>query len=320
MNLELQIVLALLLDSMFGDPRWLPHPVRLIGMVAVQCENFFRAIIGNEKAAGIVTLLAVLALTGLCGWGLIRLSDLVHPWLGMAVSVLLLYTCFAARDLIAHSNNVHQALQKEDISLARRQVSMIVGRETQQLDKGGVVRACVESVAENTVDGVTAPLFWAVVGGPLGALLYKTVNTMDSTFGYKNERYVHFGWAAARFDDLVNWLPARVTGIFMVAAAKILGLAAADGWRILRRDRKNHASPNSGQSEAAMAGILGIQLGGASCYFGELLTKPTLGDDLHEPEPAHICRANRVLIVTTALMALCMLMVRYGVEVGMTGL
>jgi adenosylcobinamide-phosphate synthase len=311
MSLELQIVLALLLDAIVGDPPWLPHPVRLIGRLAAGIENPCRKAVRSEKSAGILAVLLILAATALGGWGAIRLAALIHPRAGELVSVLILYSCFAARDLISHSKRVHAALEQDDLDEARRRVGMIVGRDTAQLDRQGVVRACVESVAENTVDGITAPLFWAAVGGPVGVLLYKAVNTMDSIFGYKNERYLDFGWAPARLDDLVNWLPARITAVLMVAAARCSGLSALNAWRIFRRDRHNHASPNAGQSEAVMAGALGIRLGGPAVYFGKPVLKPVIGDDTMSPEPGHIDQANRLAVATTALMVLLVVSVLF---------
>ena len=311
MSLELQIILALVLDALLGDPRWLPHPVRLMGWLALRCEGLIRAIIPSEKLAGIITVILVLAGTGLTGWAMIRLAEIFHPVAETVVSVLLLYTCLAARDLIAHSSEVHGALQKEDLEEARKRVGMIVGRDTSELDEAGVVKAAVESVAENTVDGITAPLFWAVIGGPVGALLYKGVNTMDSTFGYKNERYLYFGWAAARLDDLANWLPARLTGMVMVVAALFCRLSPLNAWRIFWRDRNQHASPNAGQSEASMAGALGLQLGGVATYFGREVSKPTIGDDLNRPEPIHLAKANLLLVITTVFMAMLLVGIRF---------
>ncbi len=311
MNLAYQIIAALFLDALLGDPRWLPHPVRMIGWLAIKSEDFFRTVIPHEKMAGIVTVFIVLLASGSFGWLMIHLAGMLHPYAGDALSIILLYTCFAARDLITHSTDVHDALQKEDLEEAQKRVGMIVGRDTTTLGQEGVVRAAVESVAENSVDGVTAPLFWAVIGGPVGALLYKAVNTLDSTFGYKNERYLYFGWSAARLDDLVNWLPARLTGILMVLAALLCRLSPVNAWRIFRRDRNQHLSPNAGQSEAPMAGALGIQLGGASVYSGRVVVKPTLGDDLEPPMPSHIDQANLMLVVTTALMTVLLIGIRF---------
>ncbi|MEN8135608.1 MAG: adenosylcobinamide-phosphate synthase CbiB [Thermodesulfobacteriota bacterium] len=307
MSLELQIIMALVLDALWGDPRWLPHPVRLMGWLALSCERMTRAIMPYEKLAGIITVILVLAATGLTGWGLIRLAGIFHPVAETVVSVLLLYSCFAGRDLVVHSRKVYAALRDDDLAEARKRVGMIVGRDTTELERSGVVRACVESVAENTVDGVTAPLFWAIIAGPLGAVLYKGVNTMDSTFGYKNERYLHFGWAAARFDDLVNFLPARISGLLTVLAGALLRLRAAESWRIFRRDRLQHASPNAGQTEAPVAGALGISLGGSSSYFGKVVHKPTIGEPVMEPEPEHILQTNRILLMVTLLFFLLLL-------------
>lgn len=311
MNLELQIVLALVLDAVIGDPRWLPHPVRLIGWLSLRCEGLTRAIIPSEKAAGIITVILVLLVTGSTGWGLIRLAGIFHPVAEAVMSVLILYTCFAGRDLVVHSRRVYSALRDDDLVEARKMVGMIVGRDTAELDRSEVVQACVESVAENTVDGITAPLFWAIIGGPLGAILYKAVNTMDSTFGYKNERYLHFGWAAARFDDLLNFLPSRISGLLMVVAAMLLRLRAVDAWRIFRRDRLQHASPNSGHAEAAAAGALGLQLGGSNYYFGEVVVKPVIGDQVELAEPMHIIRVNRLLVVTSILTGMVLLGLRF---------
>ncbi|MDH3329847.1 MAG: adenosylcobinamide-phosphate synthase CbiB [Desulfobulbaceae bacterium] len=307
MSFEVQILLALLMDALIGDPSWLPHPVRMIGWLAEQTENVCRKIVPSERTAGICTVILVLTATGTSGWLCIRLADTIHPLAGDSVTVLILYTCFAARDLIGHSQKVADALLYNDLNGARKMVGRIVGRDTAELEREGVVRACVESVAENTVDGVTAPLFWAVIGGPIGALLYKAVNTMDSIFGYTNERYRFFGWAPARLDDLLNWLPARITGLMMVTATLFLGMQPTAAWRIFRRDRLNHSSPNSGHTEAAIAGALGISLGGTSKYSGKNVSKPVIGDDCYPPDTVHIEKANVLMVATTALMALFLL-------------
>lgn len=301
MTLELQILAALVLDLLFGDPRWLPHPVRLFGRLAMGAEKICRKLIAAEKLAGIMTVAIVLAGTAL-GWlVLVSLAGLIHASLADLVSIYILYSCFAARDLVRHSSRVAHALKNGDLVLARDMVAMIVGRDTAGLDEQGVVRACVESVAENTVDGITAPLFWAVVGGPLGALLYKAANTMDSIFGYKNELYLLFGWAPARLDDLLNWLPARITGLLLVGAAFLLRMRPRQSWQIYRRDRLRHASPNSGHAEAAVAGALGIRLGGISSYFGRPVQKPTIGDDVYSPNTGHIEQTHGLLAAATIL-------------------
>lgn len=307
MRLELQILLALGLDGLLGDPRWLPHPVRLIGGLAMRSEVISRRLLRNERFAGIVTVLVVLTVTGALGGLLLWGAGQIHPRLGDLVGILLFYTCFAARDLLVHSRRVYAALAAGDLVEARQRVAWLVGRDTAGLDQAGVVRACVESVAENSSDGVVAPLFWAVVGGPVAALLYKAVSTLDSTFGYKNEKYRHFGWASARLDDLVNYLPARLAGLGLVAAALVGGGDFKSAWRIYRRDRHNHASPNSGHPEAAVAGALGLQLGGVNSYFGQLVEKPTIGDALVEPQPQHILAVNRLVLILTVVVAVVLL-------------
>ncbi|OGR02879.1 MAG: cobalamin biosynthesis protein CobD [Deltaproteobacteria bacterium RIFOXYD12_FULL_53_23] len=236
---------------------------------------------------------------------------LLHPWLGTAVSIFLLYTTIAARDLVRHSTDVYTALATGDLPEARRRVGMIVGRDTANLDEAGVARAAVESVAESMVDGVTAPLFFALLGGPMAAMLYKTVNTMDSMFGYKNERYLKFGWAAARLDDIVNFVPARLTSMLIPAAAFLLRLDVKGALFILLRDRGRHASPNSGHTEAAVAGAIGIQLGGPNLYFGQLLEKPSIGDPIRPIEPQDILRVNRLMLAGSCLTFIFLLTLRY---------
>jgi len=307
------LLAALALDFALGDPRWLPHPVRLMGSMALGFETLWRRLIANERAAGILTVLSVLTATGLATLALLWAAWQLHPWAATACAVFLIYTAIAARDLARHSHAVYDALIANDLPLARQRVGMIVGRDTASLDEAGVARAAVESVAESMVDGVTAPIFFAILGGPVGAMLYKAINTMDSTFGYKNDRYRNFGWAAARLDDLANFIPARLTGLLVPVAALLLGLDARNSWRIFRRDRLNHASPNSAHTEAGVAGALGVQLGGTSLYFGQPVTKPSIGEPLAAVSPRHILAANRLLFATTLLAAaLGMALIRLG--------
>jgi adenosylcobinamide-phosphate synthase len=299
-GLEYQILIAILLDQLLGDPRWLPHPVRIIGAACTGCERLTRALL-PPFAAGICSVALILGLTGATTWGMLAGATLLHPWLGSLVSILLLYTTIAPRDLVRHSTEVYTPLAAGDLPEARRRVGMIVGRDTAALDEAGVARATVESVAESMVDGVTAPLFFAVLGGPMGAMLYKAINTMDSMFGYKNERYRAFGWAAARLDDLANFIPARISSLMIPAAAFLLRLDAKGALFILLRDRRKHASPNSGHTEAAVAGALGVQLGGPSPYFGRMVEKPTLGEAVRSIEPQDILRANRLMLLSSAI-------------------
>ena len=299
-GLEYQILIAILLDQLLGDPRWLPHPVRIIGAACTGCERLTRALL-PPFAAGICSVALILGLTGATTWGMLAGATLLHPWLGSLVSILLLYTTIALRDLVRHSTEIYTPLAAGDLPEARRRVGMIVGRDTAALDEEGVARATVESVAESMVDGVTAPLFFAVLGGPMGAMLYKAINTMDSMFGYKNEQYRTFGWAAARLDDLANFIPARISSLMIPAAAFLLRFDAKGSFSILLRDRRKHASPNSGHTEAAVAGALGVQLGGPSPYFGRMVEKPTLGEAVRSIEPQDILRANRLMLLSSAI-------------------
>jgi adenosylcobinamide-phosphate synthase len=312
MRLEYQVLLALGLDLLIGDPRWLPHPVKLIGGLAASLEGPLRRRLRPAGLAGGATVAIVLAVTGLAAAGLVYGAGRVHPVAGTVVSVLLLYSTLAARDLLRHSRAVYRALAAGDLEGARRKVGLIVGRDTDKLEEAGVVRATVESVAENMVDGVTAPLFFAVLGGPVGAMLYKAVNTLDSTFGYRNERYRQFGWAAARLDDVVNYLPARLTAPLVCGAAGLLRLRAGEAWRVLRRDGRKHPSPNSGLTEAAVAGALGVQLGGLSHYGGVPSEKPTLGDPGSALERRQIWLTNALMLVSSALAAAVFLAARVG--------
>jgi adenosylcobinamide-phosphate synthase len=237
-----------------------------------------------------------------------------HPWLGDAVGVVLIYTTLAARDLTRHSRAVHSALTAGDLDEARRRVGMIVGRDTGRLDEPEVARAAVESVAESVVDGVTAPLFFALLFGPLGAMLYRAINTLDSMFGHRDERYRDFGLAAARADDVANWLPARLTFPAIVVAAFLLGLRPGAALRVGLRDHARHPSPNSGWSEAAFAGALGVRLGGVNVYGGVPNERPSLGEPHQTLTPRHLTLANRLMYVASALFLLTGAGVAWGLE------
>ena len=301
MNLTYQILAAVVLDLLVGDPRWLPHPVRGIGWLAQRLERPMRRLIRNAKAAGMVTVLLVVSISGASAWGAIRIAGICHPLAADIVSVILIYTTIAAHDLKRHSCAVFRALAAGDLEQARRRVAEIVGRDTAHLDEAGVARAAVECVAESTVDGITAPLFFAILAGPVGAMIYRAINTLDSTFGYTSDRYILFGWAAAKLDDLANYLPSRVTAPLIGLAAALLCQHPVHSWRILRRDGRKHASPNAGLPEAAMAGALGIQLGGLNYYDGEPLAKPAIGEPIVPLAANHILAANTVMFVTLAL-------------------
>lgn len=300
MQLEYQILTALGLDMLLGDPRRLPHPVRYIGRFALALEAPLRRLIGPPRFAGMLAAFLVIFVTTAVAWLTIQGADLLHPLAGEALSILILYWSLAVRDLAEHAMQVQVALAKGDLPAARQFVARLVGRDTAGMDETAVARAAVESVAENTVDGIVAPLFFAVLAGPAGAMFYKAISTLDSTFGYRNKRYIDFGWASAKIDDLANYLPARLTAPLMALAALPFG-GTRRSWRICRRDGRLHASPNSGLAEAAMAGALGIQLGGPVSRDGRPQDMPLLGGPADRPLAGHIPKACLVMLITTYL-------------------
>lgn len=297
--------LGFLLDLWLADPGWMPHPVVLMGKCITRLEEVLRrrfpATPKGERAAGCVlaVLLPVgtLVLTG----AICLLAGRIHPLLGLAVQTFWCWQALAVKGLAEESKNVYRQLAAEDLPGARRAVARIVGRDTQALTEEGVTKAAVETVAENFSDGVVAPLFYMMIGGAPLALCYKAVNTMDSMIGYKNQRYLQFGWAAAKLDDAANYLPSRLSAVFWIAAAGLTGQDVPNAWRIWRRDRRNHASPNSAQTESTCAGALGVQLAGPAYYFGEYYNKPTIGDAKRPIEPRDILRANRMLFAGAGL-------------------
>lgn len=299
----LHMACALALDALVGDPRWFPHPARLTGRLAAYVEPWARRRMANEKLAGVVAAGMVAGSAGLATALTTGAARRLHPWLGDAVSIAVLWTTFAARDLADHALAVHAALEGGSLDEARDRVSRLVGRDVSALDEAGIIRAAVESVAENTVDGVTAPIFYALLGGPVAAATYKAVSTLDSTFGYRNERYARFGWASARLDDVANFLPARLTVGANAAAAALLGLHPIGLLRVCLRDGRRHASPNSGLAEAAMAGALGVRLGGPLTRHGKPEEAPAMGDALQPLARRHIRQAVRLMTATTAVAA-----------------
>ena len=299
------VVAGFLLDALLGDPRRIPHPIVAMGNAIAWLEPRLRAAFpdtpSGARRAGVVLVAVLCAGSFGATWCLIAVAGLVHPLLGFAVETWLCYQALAACELRRQSMRVVRELTREGLPAARRAVGMIVGRDTEALDERGVLKAAVETVAENTADGVVGPLVYLIVGGaPLG-MLYKAVNTMDSMAGYKNERYLDFGRAAARVDDVLGFIPARLAALCMIAAAPAAGLSAKGAWRIWRRDRFNHASPNSAQTESAMAGALGVELAGSAVYFGKLVEKPTMGDATRPIEREDVRRANRLMVLASAL-------------------
>ena len=292
------------LDALFGDPAWLPHPVVYMGKAISKLEKFLRPRLpktpqGELLGGAIVAFclpVGTFLLTGLVCWGAARL----HPLLGLAVQMFWCGQALAARGLVQESTNVYKELKKNDLPGARKAVSRIVGRDTAELTAEGVTKAAVETVAENASDGVIAPLLYMLIGGAPLALTYKAINTMDSMLGYKNEKYLYFGRIPAKLDDAANYLPSRLAALLWVAAAAFTRNDAKGAWKIWRRDRRNHASPNSAQTESACAGALGVQLAGPAYYFGEYYAKPTIGDALRPIEPEDILRANQMMYVASS--------------------
>ena len=292
------------LDALFGDPAWLPHPVVYMGKAISKLEKFLRPRLpktpqGELLGGAIVAFclpVGTFLLTGLVCWGAARL----HPLLGLAVQMFWCGQALAARGLVQESTNVYKELKKPDLPGARKAVSRIVGRDTAELTAEGVTKAAVETVAENASDGVIAPLLYMLIGGAPLALTYKAINTMDSMLGYKNEKYLYFGRVPAKLDDVANYIPSRLAALLWVAAAAFTHNDAKGAWKIWRRDRRRHASHNSAQTESACAGALGVQLAGPAYYFGQYYPKLTIGDALRPIEPEDILRANRMMYVASS--------------------
>lgn len=301
-------VTGFLLDFVFGDPVWLYHPVRVIGNFISFGERKLRGIFGKtekgELAAGTVLWFLTagfsFVIPFLVLWGAQRL----HPALRFLIESFWCYQILAARCLVRESGKVYDRLKEKDLPGARKAVSMIVGRDTENLTEEGVTKAAVETVAENTSDGVTAPLLFLILGGAPFGFLYKAVNTMDSMLGYKNEKYLYFGRFPAKMDDVFNFIPSRITALFMIVAAFLTGMDGKNAWKIWKRDRRKHASPNSAQTESVCAGALRVRLAGDAVYFGKLHKKEYLGDPLRPIEPEDIRRAGRLMYVTAFLVLL----------------
>jgi len=303
------------LDLLLGDPAWMPHPVVGMGKCITRMERILRKLFPQtprgELAAGTVLAAALpLGALGLSALAL-RLCGWVHPALRLGLSVLWCWQCLAVKGLRDESANVYRKLMSSTLAEARRAVGRIVGRDTEALTAEGVTKAAVETVAENFSDGVAAPLCYMLLGGAPLAMCYKAVNTMDSMVGYKNERYLYFGRGAAKLDDAANYLPSRLSALLLILAAAMRGENWKYAWKIWRRDRHNHASPNSAQTEAAMAGALGVQLAGPASYFGVVHDKPAIGDPLRPVEPGDILRANGMMMTASALCLLLLALVKW---------
>ena len=301
------------LDLIFGDPRQIYHPIRIIGNLIAVLEKGIRKVFPKtskgELAGGTVLVVLVVLICTAVPAALLGLAAWIHPVVYWLLASFWCWQILATKSLKTESMKVYAPLKERDLPAARRAVAMIVGRDTERLTEEGVAKAAVETVAENTSDGIVAPLIFLALGGPALGFFYKAVNTMDSMVGYKNERYLYFGRTAARLDDVLNFLPSRISAWLMILAAAILGMDGKNAKRIYLRDRKNHASPNSAQTEAVMAGALRVQLAGDAWYFGKLYKKPTIGDPFRAVEPEDIVRANRLMYLTSALaLAVCVIL------------
>ncbi|MGN1140889.1 MAG: adenosylcobinamide-phosphate synthase CbiB [Oliverpabstia sp.] len=299
------VVCGFLLDLLFGDPRWLYHPVRVIGNGISVLEKGLRKIFPKNKAGERIggTILVILIVTFSAGIPCLILMAAYqyNNWLGFALESFMCYQLLATRSLRDESKKVYDALKEGNLEKSRYAVSMIVGRDTQNLTEEGVTKAAVETVAENTSDGIIAPLFYMMIGGAVLGFAYKAVNTMDSMVGYKNDRYQYFGTAAARLDDVLNYIPARLSAWIMIFSACLAGLNGKNAAKIYRRDRSKHASPNSAHTEAVMAGALEIQLAGDAWYFGKLHKKPYIGDPIRKIEIEDIPRSHKLMYTTAVL-------------------
>lgn len=306
--------IGFVLDLLFGDPYWLWHPIRLIGRLIAALD---RVLLGDTQRndgrqdrnhrrefwRGVLMTVLVLLITGAVSYTVLTISYRTAPLLGLAVESIMTYQILAAKCLKVESMKVYHRLREKDLEGARKAVSMIVGRDTQQLDEEGVAKAAIETVAENTSDGVIVPMLFLALGGPVLGFLYKAVNTMDSMIGYKNDRYLYFGRAAAKLDDALNYIPARISALLMILACFFAGAGynVKSAWKIYLRDRRKHSSPNSAHTEAVCAGALGIRLAGDASYFGKTVKKPYIGEAVRAVEDRDIVRVNRLMYLTSGL-------------------
>jgi len=313
--LFLDIIIAYIIDLIAGDPYWLPHPVRFIGWLAKKCEGFLRrftnkagreAAAGKERIAGGILMLAVVGVTFFAILLILKISNVIHPVLFHILNIYIIYTSLAAKCLANEARKVYEVLAAKDLPEARKRLSMLVGRQTEQLNCEEVARGVIETTAENTVDGVISPLFYVVAGSFFGlgaplAYAFKAISTLDSMVGYMNEKYINFGRVSAKTDDAANYIPARLSGVLIPFAAFLCGFSGSKSFSIMVRDRHNHKSPNSAYPEAAFAGALGIRLGGTNVYFGKPVEKPTIGDADREICPQDIVKAIRLMHIASLL-------------------
>ena len=297
------LVMGYILDLIFGDPYWMPHPVRFIGNLISLLEKVIRRFMPKTKRGeyigGIIFTVMVVSISMVIPLVIILMAKSINKYLALTVETFMCYQILATKSLKVESMKVYDELAKNDLPSARKAVSMIVGRDTKDLTFSGVAKAAVETVAENTSDGIIAPMIFIAIGGAPMGFFYKAINTMDSMVGYKNEKYMNFGRFAAKLDDVVNYLPARISAYQMILSSFFLRYDYKNAFKIYKRDRYNHASPNSAQTESVCAGALDVQLAGNAYYFGKLYEKPTIGDDIREINYDDIKKANRLLYCTS---------------------
>jgi len=295
MKLILQIPVAFLLDILIGDPCWFPHPVKGIGRFIKILEKIFYKPYFNLRIGGVILALVVVGTSFAGGFLAIYFIGKINKLLEFILGSFIIFTCLSAGNLAREAKDVYFVLSESDIDLARKRVGRIVGRDTKNLSEPEVVRAAVESVAENSVDGIISPLFYAFLGGAPLALAYKAVNTLDSMLGYKNSRYFHFGWFSARLDDMANFIPARITALLIPLTTYIFGKDGKSVIRVILRDGGNSPSPNAGIPEAGFAGALGVRLGGTNFYQGKREDRPFIGDDLKKLSKEDILSAVKLM-------------------------
>ena len=296
------MILGYIMDLVFGDPYWFPHPVRFIGKLISKTEKFIRKHAKSEKSLkywGILMWLVPVVTTALVTTLIVKIASF-NKYVEIFVSAFIIYTTLSTKCLKDEATKIYNVLETGDIKKSRVQLSYIVGRDTTNLSQSEIIRATVETVAENTVDGTISPMFYGFLFGPVGAMTYKAINTLDSMVGYKNDKYLNLGCVSAKLDDVANFIPARLTAIFMPLGAFLCGMNGANSFKIAIRDRKNHKSPNCAFAEGAAAGAIGVQLGGTNIYFGKEVYKPTIGDKKRELENYDIVRMNKLMYATTA--------------------
>ncbi len=300
--LTIQIAIAFVLDILIGDPRWLPHPVRIMGMCIEYLEILLRRVFRSERTAGIFLTVMVVTGTYLTTLGIIIIIYGIGRFWGIAASIIIIFYSLSIRDLLNETGGVLKALKSGNLPKARSNLSRIVGRDTHNLSEQQVATGCIETSAESSVDGIIAPLFYAFIGGPALAMAYKSVNTLDSMVGYKNEKYNNFGWASAKFDDVANFIPARIAAIILPISSFICGADFSNSLRIVKRDGQKHPSPNSGIPEAAIAGALRIRLGGPSVYNGIPSEKPFIGDPQNSVAFDDINSTAKIVMVSAIIL------------------